>query len=280
MTIAILLFMTQKILQQNTSHLDTWLEGYRSSIHARQAYRSPTAREAEYFIEDFDRAMKGEVDFEHLGELGYSAKQGYDKASKKSYILLENEHDTKRSWGAYIIETSRSPKHVIAAPHPRADKSSESIALDLWRETPGAIYMVAGAHRLAADKEGDVTRHTDSLFHKMSAHLADKNLSHVQLHGFKDENSPDEDIIVSSASSPITDTHHAIVDEISDSTDARVGTNWNGRMKPLRGYVNRLGRAIDSSNPPFVHIEMSHSVRHSASSLKKILPAIAKGLHH
>lgn len=280
MTIAVLLLMTHALLQTDTSKLGVWLETYRSSIYAEQAYRPPNARETELFLKDFKRALQGEVDFQHLEQLGYSAKQGYDEASNKSYILLENEHDAERSWGAYIIETSQAPKHVIAAPHPKSDINSERIALALWRETPGAIYKLAGTHRRAADKQGDVTRHTESLFHAVGTYLADKGLSHTQLHGFKDTSSPDEDIIVSSALTPVTDTHRAIADELNQATDLQVGTSWHGQMEPMRGRPNQLGQATASRNAPFVHIEMNRSLRHNTETLQKVLPAISRGLRH
>lgn len=165
------LYMIYMFLQTNTA-LDRWLESYRGTIYATQEYRPPNDTEAGQFFVDFDKALQGETDFDHLHELGYSAKQGYDEPSGKSYILLENEPHTERAWGAYLIETSQDPKHAITAPHPKSDLNSERIALSLWREVPGAVYIVAGTHRRAADHQGDVTRHTDSLFHRVGDHLA------------------------------------------------------------------------------------------------------------
>lgn len=281
MTVAVLLLiMTYALFQDTTSRLSAWLETYRGSIYATQNYRPPSDRETELFLEDLERAVAGEESFEHLGTLGYSAKKGYDAPSDKSYILLENEYHTERSWGAYIIETSRTPEHVIAAPHPKSDINSERIALSLWRETPGAIYMISGTHRRAADTQGDVTRHSESLFHSVSTHLAEKGLSHTQLHGFKNESSPDEDIIVSSALTPTTSTHHAIVDELRTATDLTVGTNWDGQVAPMRGQPNQLGQASVGERAPFIHIEMNHSTRHNTDALENALPAISRGLGH
>lgn len=275
--VIVTLYMLYMFFQANNAS-DRWLESYRGTIYAAQEYRPPNDTEASRFLEDLDTALQGETDFNHLHELGYSAKQGYDKPSGKSYILLENEPHTERAWGAYLIETSQAPQHAITAPHPKSDINSEHIALALWRETPGAIYIVAGTHRRAADRHGDVTRHTDSLFHRVGDHLAERGLSHTQLHGFKDTTSPEEDIIVSSALAPVTDTHHAVVARLRQGTDRIVGTNWDGQVEPMRGRPNQLGKATRSQSTSFIHIEMNHSTRHDAQAIKSVVSAIARGL--
>lgn len=277
MIIAALSIAAYMIFQTDTSVLGRWLESYRSTIHAEQLYRPPNDKEVERFLADFEKAFAGETDFTHLGELGYSAKQGYDELSGKSYILLEKEADSERAWGAYLIETSRTPKHVIAAAHPRSDIGSEKLALTLWRETPGALYMIAGSHRRAVEKYGDVTRHTDSLFHKVTEYLLRQDLTHLQLHGYANVSSPDEDIIVSSGSADKKTIHQAVVDELR-RTNLPVGTNWEGKNDPLRGRINQQGKAAKQLDGTFLHIEMSRETRENAQLAEQAITAIAKGL--
>lgn len=46
----------------------------------------------------------------------------------------------------------------------------------------------------------------------------------------------------------------------------------------MRGRPNQLGKVTKDQDVPFIHIEMSHSIRHDTQTIRSVVPAIAQGL--
>ncbi|WP_051735977.1 hypothetical protein [Amycolatopsis rifamycinica] len=91
-------------------------------------------------------------------------------------------------------------------PHPAFDLRTELFGIDLFRRVPGAVLLVAGAHRKADDSKADVAHEEDSVFHVVATALAGRGLPQVQLHGFHDQNLPSTDIVLSSGATTADDT--------------------------------------------------------------------------
>ncbi|MEV6898927.1 hypothetical protein [Amycolatopsis sp. NPDC051372] len=49
----------------------------------------------------------------------------------------------------YVIDRSAPPSLVVEVPHPGFDLRTELFGVDLFRQVPGAVLLVAGAHRKA-----------------------------------------------------------------------------------------------------------------------------------
>jgi hypothetical protein len=98
-----------------------------------------------------------------------------------------------RGWGAALVRQGAGRNRVYQAPHPWADRYSERIALQAFRDDARASAVVlAGAHRHANGDgrvHSDVAHAADNLFHALSAHLARRGLAtgnprwFIQIHG-------------------------------------------------------------------------------------------------
>ena len=89
-----------------------------------------------------------------LSTHGFTVEKGFDSVAQKPYVLIYNEWTypstlNNRAWGVYVLDMSAPMTMLIEAPHPMTDGNSEYIALDLWRNTEGGIYALAGNNRKA-----------------------------------------------------------------------------------------------------------------------------------
>ncbi|MEV8610958.1 hypothetical protein AB0383_24090 [Amycolatopsis sp. NPDC051373] len=92
-----------------------------------------------------------------------------------------------------MIDRSAPPSLVVEVPHPGFDLRTELFGVDLFRQVPGAVLLVAGAHRKADDSHADVAHEEDSVFHVVAAALAARGLPTICRRSF-DVTSPSEQL--------------------------------------------------------------------------------------
>jgi hypothetical protein len=195
--------------------------------------------------------------------LGMSTVEDTDAGTGRRYALFASDPAAirdGRAWGAIVVDLSGPVRVALQVPHPRTDIATERIGLDLFRRVPGSILMVAGAHRRAGGGAADVAHNTGSVFHVLAVELAARAVPQIQLHGYADQNLPDAQVVVSAGAGEPGPLALRIADRLTEHgfTACR---GWAERCGRLEGTANAQGRAAEEAGSPFVHLEMSHTVR-------------------
>ena len=107
-----------------------------------------------------------------LTDLGFSVVDGVDAVTGRPYTLAVNEPDSERAWGMYVVDRSAPPSVVVEVPHPAFDLRTELFGLAYFRQVPGAVLLIAGAHRKANRSKADVAHEENSLFQVAATELA------------------------------------------------------------------------------------------------------------
>ncbi len=254
--------------------LDSLVTKFTSGLSADQEYRSPKSDERRTAATGFAAVLdrRGTADFERLG---FSVRDGVDPATGRPYTIAVNETGTDRAWGMYVIDRSAPPSLVVEVPHPAFDLRTELFGVDLFRRVPGAVLLVAGAHRKADDSHADVAHETDSVFHVVATALAGRGLAQVQLHGFHDQNLPSTDIVLSPGATVAGDAARRAADRLTADGFA-VCRAWEERCKGLEGTTNVQGKMAASDDTVFLHVEMSRTVRESPERRADVVRALTE----
>jgi hypothetical protein len=247
---------------------------FTSALYAGQEYRSPKADErrtaASGFAALLDAGRAVPTDFE---KLGFSVREGVDSETGRPYTIAANEPGTQRAWGMYLIDRSAPPSLVIEVPHPAFDLRTELFGLDYFRQVPGAVLLIAGAHRKADGSRADVAHEADSVFHVVATTLAGRGLAQVQLHGFDDQNMPDVDVVLSSGATVAGDPAQRAADRL-DAGGFSVCRAWAASCGALEGTTNVQGKAAAADGTVFLHVEMSRTVRESDTRRAGLIKAL------
>jgi len=237
-----------------------------SGLSADQDYRSPKADERRMAAAGFGALMDaGRAESADLEKLGFSLRDGVDPRTGRPYTIAVNEPGTDRAWGMYLIDRSAPPSLAIEIPHPASDLRTELFGLDYFRQVPGAVLLIAGAHRKADDGRADVAHEVDSVFHAVAATLAGRGMTQVQLHGFDDQNMPDDDIVLSSGASVAGEPARRAADRLEAGGFA-VCRAWASSCGALEGMKNVQGKAAAEDGTAFLHVEMSRTVREAGTA--------------
>ncbi|MFJ8909951.1 hypothetical protein [Amycolatopsis sp. NPDC102389] len=254
--------------------LSSFIDGFASSLSAEQDYRPPGAGErrtaAAGFAALLDAAPTAAAD---LGKLGFAVRDGMDRQTGRPYTVAVNESGSERSWGMYLIDRSAPPSLAVEVPHPASDLKTESFGLDYFRRVPGAVLLIAGAHRKADDGRADVAHEVDSVFHVVATTLGGRGLPQVQLHGFDDQNLPDDDIVLSSGATVAGPPARRAADRL-EAAGLGVCRAWASSCGALEGTKNVQGKAAAKDGTVFLHVEMSRTVRESG--IAKVIQALVE----
>jgi hypothetical protein len=165
-----------------------------------------------------------------------------------------------RAWGIVLVDLSAPARLVIEVPHPNFDLKTERMGVHLFRLTPGAVLLMAGAHRKAGGGAADVAHNEQSLFNVLAAESADQHMPQIQLHGFADENLPGQDAVVSTGASFVAPAASRLADRLAEIGLATCRA-WADRCGHLEGTLNVQGRAADGAGSVFIHLELNWRVR-------------------
>lgn len=242
---------------------------FATGLTADAPYRPPGTAERRQFLS----ALRALAEGRPTPAAGFTMRTGVDRETGRRYGLAVNAPD-ERAWGWYLVDLSAPLEHVVEVPHPNSDLHTEEIGLALYQALPGSVLLVSGTHRRVADGAGDMAHRTDSMFHAVAADLAKRGLPQVQLHGFHDGNLPDADVVVSPGAGDAGGYVRRVAERIDD--DFRVCRSWRQDCGRLEGTTNEQGRDAARRGTPFVHVEISRSVRDDRDSWRSLVRAIAR----
>ncbi|GIG61547.1 hypothetical protein Lfu02_59190 [Longispora fulva] len=250
-------------------------------VDAGQLYRDPSGSEAQIAKDAVLRLLDAPATpagYESaFAGLGFRTVTGTDPVTSRPYLLLLGERGTERSWGAILVDRSVPVSLVVEVPHTGFDLNTDVIGMAEFRARPGAVLLVAGAHRNAAGGLADVAHNDRSLFHALTTALAGRGLPQVQLHGFADESLPDWDVVVSVGAAGVLAQARAVSDALT-TAGFDVCRAWERQCGKLEGNNNVQGRAAAQLGQVFVHVEISNSNRGDADSRARIVEALAHAM--
>lgn len=191
------------------------------------------------------------------------APPGYDDVlvgeGPESAVLLREE-DPAIGQGTFVVRPRAVAPVVVEVPHPRADKATEQIGTAWFSRGRVRALLVAGAHRRAGHGLADVTHTPGTTFDRVSAALATRGTTIVQLHGFdQGAHHVAADVILSSASTSPTPQVLRIAEEL---TRRGIRVCVYGRDScPLGALTNVQAPVAQRAGASFIHVEMSAPVR-------------------
>lgn len=258
-----------------TTDLGTEVRQFAAGLDDDAPYRPPKSSERRRLLSVLRAVESGESgeSTRAADELGYTVRTGVDGRTGRRFGLAVNAAD-KRAWGWYLVDLSAPVRLVIEVPHPNSDLHTEEIGLALYQAVPGSVLAVAGTHRRVDDDAGDVAHSTDSMFHAVASDFAERGLPQVQLHGFHDDNLPDADVVVSPGAGDAGDAVRRVAERLDD--DFQVCRSWRQDCGRLEGKTNEQGREAARQGTPFVHLEISRSIRDDRDSWSSLVRAIAR----
>ena len=248
----------------NPDELTTRIENFTNAMSARQPYRPPTDAERSVAARGFaDLIRQDRPTNADLASLGFTVADFVDPVTHRPYTLIQNAPGTDRAWGLYLIDRSAPPSLAVEVPHPAFDLHSELFGLDLFRQTPGAVLIMAGAHRRADGNRADVAHDPDSMFQVMASNLVGRGLPQVQLHGFDNASAPGYDIVLSTGATAAGNPALRLGKGLR-AVGLATCEAWAQVCAGLEGNTNVQGQLAKTSGTVFLHVEMSRTVRDSS----------------
>jgi hypothetical protein len=244
-----------------------------AGLDPERPYRPPNVSERRAGAAGFARLLdSGYAAGTQLEGLGFSVQDGVDSATGRRYTLALNEPDSERGWGLYLIDRSAPPSIVVEIPHPHFDLYTEQMGLSYFRQVPGAVLLMAGAHRRAGD-QADVAHRENSMFHAIATELAGRGFGQIQLHGFHESSQPGKDIVVSTGAAGVDDVALRVADQLA-ATGFVLCHGWSESCRGLEGSTNVQGKMAAADGTAFLHIEMSSTIRGDERSREAVIRAL------
>lgn len=261
------------------SELDAMVSRLSTDAVPGQDYRSPDADERVAALAALDPLLAGDTGpgtVTAFDRLGLDVASGTDAPTGRPFVVAASRSGAERSWGAIVMDRGAPASVLVEVPHVRADRNTEDVGLALYRAVPGAVLLIAGAHRRAAGERADVAHQSDSFFHAVATHVGGRGLPELQLHGFDTDTLPAVDAVISPGAGPVGPAATAVADALSGAGLA-VCRAWAGDdCGSLEGRTNEQGRAAAASGRPFVHIELSPDSRDADGRRTEVVAALAR----
>lgn len=259
-----------------TEHVEEFAE----ALEPGGPYREPTARErriAEHATSALLSGRRMGLADGQFARLGFSVRHGRDRVTGRPIALIVNPEESERAWGMYVVDMSVPVRQAIEVPHPSSDLRTEEIGLSLFRRVPGSLLMIAGAHRDAADGAADAAHSKDSVFNTVATEVAEHGLAQVQLHGFRERDSPWQDVVLS-AGAGSQDLLAKLSTWRLENTGISVCLASRDDCGPLTGTENVQGSVAADYGSAFLHVEIRRSAREDDTRRQTIVDGLADTL--
>ncbi|MFD8546881.1 hypothetical protein [Streptomyces sp. NPDC059649] len=264
-----------------TIDLEEHIRGYVRHFPSDQAYRIPDAAERAQVSEGIADIVDGRLDAARrpLSEAGYTVRTVRLAGSHR--VVAQVAEATGRGaqlrgWGEVFVDLGRRVQWSAQVPHPVSDQDTELLGAELFSRAPGGVLVLAGATRDAGrGNAADVAHRQDSVFNAVCAVLAARRIPGIQVHGFADDSSPGNDVVVSAGPGEAGPRVRAAARLLS-SAGFTVCRAWDQDCGRLEGTTNVQARTAAADDVPFLHIENSHHVRDSPTARSRLAAALAE----
>lgn len=217
-------------------------------------------------------------------ELIHYTDRGDDNAV--SYLLREQK-PIQKGWGLYAIRVDSTSNIIIEAPHPRYDRRTSTVALNLYRALNARALLIAGAHRNAnSDGSADVAHAPQSIFHSIHDALSQEiktamgDVIILQIHGFHTSKHDGYPQAVFGFGEKLQGREVTLAKELENAFSVQgiqVGVCTGYRWQDLCGTTNV--QASVTNGGVFVHIELDEKLRKNDEPLiAALLQVFGNGL--
>ncbi len=194
------------------------------------------------------------------------------------WVLAEAD-DTRRGAGLAALRAGKSRPFLIEAPHTFYDRGTLEIALAVFERLEARALLVNTMHRSSAgsvDERAEEARkgsspsdlaHVEQSFYS-TAHSelvrADPELVAIQIHGFKDDHIPGTAAVVSAAKT--RGDARAVAIALRQALPNMTIKLYPEEVDTLGGTQNRQAELSRAARAPFVHIELSATLRNALNA--------------
>jgi len=209
---------------------------------------------------------------ENYYTLNYYVDRGDDYAV--SYLLREKK-PIQKGWGLYAFRVDSSSNIIVEAPHPRYDKRTPSVALDIYRALDARALLIAGAHR-KANRNGlaDVAHAPESIFQSVHKALSREiqpesgQVIILQIHGFHTSKHDGYPQVVFGFGEKVRSEEVSLAQRIKDALSEQgisAGLCTGNTLQDLCAETNVQGSA--GNEGLFIHMELDESIRRNDDAL-------------
>lgn len=193
--------------------------------------------------------------------------------------LLAEADDTRRGAGLAAVRPGKSRPFVIEAPHTFFDRSTLDVALAVFERLEARALLVNTMHRSGGatpeQREEEIRRgtskqdlaHVEQSFYS-TAHAevvrADPELVVLQIHGFRDDFVPGTSAVVSAAKTRGDAKSVAVA--LRQAFPGMTFRVYPDEVDTLGGTKNRQAELSRAARAPFLHLELSATLRAALSS--------------
>ncbi|MGW2409178.1 hypothetical protein ACWCXK_32365 [Streptomyces sp. NPDC001739] len=264
-----------------TIDLEEHIREYIRHFPSDHEYRIPDAAQRAQVSEGIADIVDGRLDAagRPLSEAGYTVRTVRLAGSHRMVAQVAEATGRgaqPRGWGEVFVDLGRRVQWSAQVPHPVSDQHTELLGAELFSRAPGGVLVLAGANRDAGrGNAADVAHRRDSVFHAVCAALAARRIPGIQVHGFADDSSPGNDVVVSAGPGEVGPRVREAARSLS-SAGFTVCRAWDQDCGRLEGTTNVQAGTAAADDVPFLHIENSRSVRDSRTARSRLAAALAE----
>ncbi|MFF1417960.1 hypothetical protein [Streptomyces sp. NPDC058280] len=205
---------------------------------------------------------------------GRDRTDGNGTRGRRFAEIADRAAEARRGWGRVYVALDAPAGFSVQVPHPVADAYSDTLGVGVLRGAPGGVLVIAGTHRTAGEGDAaDVAHRRDTVFHAVCAELVTRRMPGIQVHGFADGTSPAHDLIVSTGAGAEGRPQAVTLARALADDGFAVCRAWSGRC-PLAGRTNKQGLLATAEGVPFLHVEVSRTVRADPSRSRGAIAAM------
>jgi hypothetical protein len=278
---------------EETGSLRQYLLDWEAAEVPRQTtgYRPPTEAQAVELARAVTDLTRGDLNAaaDRVRRYNYEVVRFHDTDTGRVYRMLRERRlrdgQWFGAWGTYIWSAEASSDLIVQSPHTVSDWRLTEISTRLFQAADGQALMLAGAGRWAGgDTElkstdpADVANfvHGPTVFQEVHESLLQLPDAYVmQLHGFDHED--EADMVVSSGDpdpSPWVRELASAYRRLDLPNGVRLfATEGGSPDTELTARSNPQGVAARRAGVPWVHVELSRSVRSNDSVLVAVMHA-------
>ncbi|MCX5212539.1 hypothetical protein OG689_25175 [Kitasatospora sp. NBC_00240] len=243
------------------ARVDAWTAGFGPST----PYSSPDEGQRRAVVDGVAQAVEGHPDQadRSLRTVGYRLTEFVDSGSGRrlAEIADGSGHEAERGWGRVYVDLSAKASWSVQVPHPVFDTRTELLGVEVFRDAPGGVLVLAGAHRKAgAGGSSDPAHRTDTVFDAVLQATAARGLPGLQVHGFDEGSLPGQDAVLSGGTAPPGPALRSTADGLEGAGFA-VCRAWRDKCGHLEGTTNVQGRFAAGLGLPWLHVELGNGLR-------------------
>jgi hypothetical protein len=261
---------------QAISRLRREIEELRQGGKSRVDYRPPSSAELDGYRGWLTARLRLAQDTSQAAEVAPPEGFRLLDLGGAGQLLAEEQHQ-RRGAGVVALRSGPAQPWVIEVPHSFFDEGTLEVGVNAFVQVSARALLVNTVHRYrsranapadgsaSSDDEdesasSDVAHAESSFF--LTAHQACVDLLRdaavVQLHGYADASAPSADLVLSAAGS------RADAEGVAKAVERALGVRvavYPKQIRKLGGTKNMQARAAIAAGAPFLHVEMSRSLR-------------------